>query len=536
MVGATKIRIDENDANNFTKVKKFGVSHATENTRRAALGDLQNKAVIRLANAKEAAQKDVDAKLKNVIQNTKPRVDTHWKKAPGAVAVSVKSNTATEQPKKVVTRSNSTRTAGVLADSTAAHRNVAGLSKHKTLTTKVVENKLQQGKLSKAKATNDEKSKKSGESITLRREDSNLSLKSLSKLRAVLSRDANKASTARSAVQCVKIEQEIKPTVASEEIDSDNDNKNIAEKLSLSPQSSKSEEEQLDDVEDIDAGDADKLLLVSEYVNDIYNYLFQLEDEQVIRENHLDDQEEVYPKMRAVLIDWINEVHFQFHLTPETFQMTVAIIDRYLQEVNDTKRTHLQLVGVTALFIAAKYEELVPPSIADFVYITDNTYTAKQIIQMELKIIKILECNLSRPLPIHFLRRFSKAANVEDIHHAMAKYFLELTSVEYDLAAYKPSEIAASSLFLALHLLQDNSKLPTGFNNQHWTPTMQWYSRYSPEHLRPIAKQIAKVVRNAPNAKLKAVYNKYQSSKLYKIALRSELYDKLIDSIIEQAE
>ncbi|CAD7015320.1 unnamed protein product [Ceratitis capitata] len=155
---------------------------------------------------------------------------------------------------------------------------------------------------------------------------------------------------------------------------------------------------------------------------------------------------------------------------------------------------------------------------------------------MELKIIKILECNLSRPLPIHFLRRFSKAANVEDIHHAMAKYFLELTSVEYDLAAYKPSEIAASSLFLALHLLQDNSKLPTGFNNQHWTPTMQWYSRYSPEHLRPIAKQIAKVVRNAPNAKLKAVYNKYQSSKLYKIALRSELYDKLIDSIIEQAE
>ncbi|XP_011182206.2 G2/mitotic-specific cyclin-B [Zeugodacus cucurbitae] len=527
MVGATKIRIDENDANTFANVKRFGVANATENTKRAALGDLQNRAVLRLANAKEAAQKDIDAKLKNVIQNTKPRVDTHWKKASGATVKS--SNTAAEQPKKILTRSNSTRAAGVTVESSALQRNgVVGLNKHKTLTTKVVEHKIQQAKLTKAKVAQEEKPKKSGETLTLRREDSNLSLKSLSKLKAALSREANKVAAG-------KLSEHLKPESKSvSESDSDSENKtNVESQIS---DLEAADVEEFDDVEDIDCGDADQLLLVSEYVNDIYNYLFQLEDEQLVQENHLDDQLEVYPKMRAVLIDWINEVHFQFHLTPETFQMTVAIIDRYLQEVKNTKRTHLQLVGVTALFIAAKYEELVPPSIADFVYITDDTYNSKQIVQMELKIIKTLECNLSRPLPIHFLRRFSKAAKVEDIHHAMAKYFLELTTIEYDLAAYKPSEIAAASLFLALHLLKDNAKLPTAFNDKHWSPTMQYYSRYTAEHLRPIAKKIAVVVRNAPTAKLKAVYTKYQSSKLYKIAMRSELYDKLIDSIINHDE
>ncbi|XP_036331247.1 G2/mitotic-specific cyclin-B [Rhagoletis pomonella] len=538
MVGATKIRNDENEANNYTKVKNFGLTNTTEVTKRAALGDLQNRAVLRHAAAKDAAQKDVDAKLKNVIQNTKSRVDTHWKKAPGAVAASIKPNAtaAAEQPKKNVTRSNSLRGPNGVVPSALQRNVVSGLNKPKTLTVKVVENKLQQAKLSKTKVTEEAKTKKSvtvGEHLALRREDSNLSRKSLTKLKAALSRDSgSKVIAAKATAQSIKGKQE--PLAAKEPRDSGSE---ISKQSSLKIKSVQTlSPEGIEGVEDIDSGDSDQLLLVSEYVNDIYNYLFQLEEEQYIRKNHLDCQDEVHPKMRAVLIDWINEVHCQFHLDPETFQMAVAIIDRYLQEVKDTKRIHLQLVGVTALFIAAKYEELIPPSISEFVFITDDTYNSKQIVQMELKIFKTLDCNLARPLPIHFLRRFSKAAKVEDIHHAMAKYFIELTSIEYDLAAYKPSEIAASSLFLALHLLKDNAKLPTGFNNKHWTPTMQWYSHYSAEHLRPIAKKIAAVVRNAPAAKLKSVYTKYQKSKFYKISLRSELYDKLIDSIINHAE
>lgn len=81
----------------------------------------------------------------------------------------------------------------------------------------------------------------------------------------------------------------------------------------------------------IDAGDEANPWLVSEYVNDIYSYLYHLESIYGIKKNHLAEQNEVIPKMRAVLIDWISEVHLQYHFVQETFHMAVSLIDRYLQ-------------------------------------------------------------------------------------------------------------------------------------------------------------------------------------------------------------
>lgn len=72
----------------------------------------------------------------------------------------------------------------------------------------------------------------------------------------------------------------------------------------------------------------------------------------------------------------------------------------------------LQLVGTTAMFIASKYEEMFPPHIGDFTYITDHTYTKLEICQMEVKILQALDFGLSFPLPPHFLRRISKVSEV----------------------------------------------------------------------------------------------------------------------------
>lgn len=77
-------------------------------------------------------------------------------------------------------------------------------------------------------------------------------------------------------------------------------------------------------------------------------------------------------------------------------------------------RKRLQLVGVTAMFIASKYEEMYSPDISDFVYITDNAYTKAEILQMEMLMIKTLQFSFGRPLPLHFLRRYSKAGKVRD--------------------------------------------------------------------------------------------------------------------------
>jgi len=82
--------------------------------------------------------------------------------------------------------------------------------------------------------------------------------------------------------------------------------------------------------EDIDEEDKGNPVLVSIYTNDIHEYLRTLERQTPITKGFLSGQE-VTPKMRSVLVDWLIEVHQQFRLMQETLYLTVAIIDRFLQ-------------------------------------------------------------------------------------------------------------------------------------------------------------------------------------------------------------
>jgi G2/mitotic-specific cyclin-B, other len=81
-------------------------------------------------------------------------------------------------------------------------------------------------------------------------------------------------------------------------------------------------------------------------------------------------QLDINEKMRAILIDWLVDVNVKFRLVPETLFMTVNLIDRYLSQRTVT-RHKLQLVGVSSLLIACKYEEIYPPSLKEFVAICD---------------------------------------------------------------------------------------------------------------------------------------------------------------------
>merc|ERR1719343_1912729 len=100
----------------------------------------------------------------------------------------------------------------------------------------------------------------------------------------------------------------------------------------------------------------------------------------------MDTQTEITPKMRTILVDWLIEVHMKYKLRNESLHLTLNLIDRYLTRM-PVMRTRLQLVGVVAMFIAAKFEEIDPPKVTDFVYITDNAYTKEDILFMECTVL-----------------------------------------------------------------------------------------------------------------------------------------------------
>ncbi|NWT60834.1 CCNB2 protein, partial [Erythrocercus mccallii] len=277
----------------------------------------------------------------------------------------------------------------------------------------------------------------------------------------------------------------------------------------------------LNNIEDIDAEDWENPQLCSDYVKDIYLYLRELELQQSVRPHYLDGRV-TNGRMRAILVDWLVQVHSRFHLLQETLYMCVAIIDRFLQS-HPVPRKKLQLVGVTALLIASKYEEILSPDVADFVYITDNAYTSNEIREMEMIILKELNFDLGRPLPIHFLRRASKAGEANAKQHTLAKYLMELTLIDYDMVHHRPSEIAAAALCLSQKVLGCNK----------WDTKQQYYTGYAEDSLvltmKHMAKNVVKV--NQKLTKYTAIKNKYASSKLLSISNISQLDNEIVKNL-----
>ena len=144
------------------------------------------------------------------------------------------------------------------------------------------------------------------------------------------------------------------------------------------------------------------LQFAEEYQEEIIPYLISLENEKRINPNYMSKQNDINEKMRMILIDWLIEVHLKFKLLPETLFLTINFIDRYLQN-NQTPRDKLQLIAVSSLLIACKYEEIYPPEISSFVYITDNAYTKEEILNYEIKILGDLEYDITYPTSLRFL-------------------------------------------------------------------------------------------------------------------------------------
>lgn len=284
-------------------------------------------------------------------------------------------------------------------------------------------------------------------------------------------------------------------------------------------------------VVDVDKPDTGKIFLIPEYANEIYAYLRQLEDQFTVREEYLHGRK-ITHAMRSTLVDWLVDVQQEFNLLQETLHLCIGIMDIFLQKVPSIVKDKLQLVGVTALFLACKYEETYSPDISDFVYITDSSVTKEQIFAMERIMVRKLDYSFGRPLSLHFLRRYSKVANVKPLQHSIGKYLLELALLDYKLVHVKPSLIAAVATYVSLSICSDSDEPGPDL----WTDSLAYYSTYTFENLEPLIPRLASSALNVTNSQLQAIPKKYSASKFGKVSCLPELQSNVLKILAKNTE
>ncbi|EFA04254.1 G2/mitotic-specific cyclin-B [Tribolium castaneum] len=301
------------------------------------------------------------------------------------------------------------------------------------------------------------------------------------------------------------------------------DNSSKSTKTEALPHEVKSySSKQLDSVIEEDVSNDNDPQMVSEYITDIYKYLKDCEHKYPIRENFLAGHKST-PRMRTILVNWLVQVQQNFGLCLETLHLCVSIIDRYLQANLTVDRNNLQLVGTASLFIACKYEEMYFPELSDFEFICDNSFTKNQILRMEMSILSSLKFELGKPLSIHFLRRYSKVAQVRIEHHNLSKYLLELALLDYNMCYITPSALAAAASCLAMGILT-NVSCPS----KVWTDRLCRCSGYKYNDIKQVVRKFANLLLLADTSKHKAVYQKYTGSKFNKISTHPKLKGALV--------
>ncbi|KAI3987867.1 hypothetical protein MKX01_020981 [Papaver californicum] len=203
-----------------------------------------------------------------------------------------------------------------------------------------------------------------------------------------------------------------------------------------------------DQTVDIDAGDVDNQLAAVEY-------------------------NQINEKMRMILVDWLIEVHHIYKLSPETLYLTIQIIDRYLS-THLVQRKELQLLGISSMLLASKYEEIWAPKVDDLVYISERAYSKEHVLGMEKSILD------------------------------------KLDGLQYGMVKFCPSMLAASAVYAARCTL---SKTPL------WDETLNFHTGFSESQLIDCAKLLVSFHSRSAEHKLNSVYRKYSSSERCSVAL-----------------
>ncbi|CAI4821850.1 BPK_collapsed_G0056380.mRNA.1.CDS.1 [Saccharomyces cerevisiae] len=223
--------------------------------------------------------------------------------------------------------------------------------------------------------------------------------------------------------------------------------------------------------QDLDYVEKDDTAMVAEYSAEIFAFLYRRELETLPSHNYLLDKTSKYylrPSMRTILVDWLVEVHEKFQCYPETLFLSINLMDRFLAK-NKVTMNKLQLLAVTSLFIAAKFEEVNLPKLAEYAYITDGAASKNDIKNAEMFMLTSLEFNIGWPNPLNFLRRISKADDYDPVNRNIGKFILEYAYCCHQFIHLPPSTVSAMAMYIARRMTNRNK-------NELWNGTLQHYS------------------------------------------------------------
>lgn len=278
-----------------------------------------------------------------------------------------------------------------------------------------------------------------------------------------------------------------------------------------------------------DEEDVDNVLQCTDYVSDLFQHLYASETTSC-PSMYMANQRDINAKMRAILVDWLVEVHMKFRLVPDTLYLCVNIIDRYCSIV-PVPRNKLQLVGVTALLIACKYEEIYPPEVRDCVYITDRAYQREEVLAMEQDMLGKLHYKISVPTAYPFILRFLQLAKASPLTRAAANYYMERTLQEHDLLRFRPSLVSAAAVLLALNnpdiLVKENSDPSLTNKNALSTKLLIEFTGFKLDAMKECAAIIAQKVDEEPvtasRRQLVSVKRKYDQRRFHHVSSIVEL-------------
>ena len=244
-----------------------------------------------------------------------------------------------------------------------------------------------------------------------------------------------------------------------------------------------------------------------EYLNDIWlNFINEEKYHNYNYEKILKIQTDINSKMRSILINWLISSQNLFYKKKSTLFLTINIIDRYISN-KKILRNQFQLLGIASLFISFKCEELLFRNINEFLTLTNNAFSKKELLKMENEILNILKFEIALPLSYDFFQILSVKYEFSNIENEFGYFLLEIFLLDININKYYQSEIALSVCYIILSLRkinENNEKFFLVYFNDKYNIDNNLWKNFN--NIQNCAKNIYYYLENMNNIPYKAIF------------------------------